>query len=140
MTDYMTTSDAKSLVIDRITQALDNYIGEPKGRDWEPSPEMWDHVYQYFKTWVAAVRQATSRAMFRDEKGKPISAMDMTTMFFDAMRTGETRCVDVTATLNQPIRCIRVTLQLEDQDGEEKEGEGETPEVGDALEGEGDVG
>lgn len=120
MDDAMTVGDIKGLVTRRINDSLNNFIGEPKGEDWEPSPETWDRVYKAIQEWLAYESSIMRSVVHRNEDGKLLNAMDMTSMYFDAMRTGRSRVIYTTAVPRQPVRCITLSLVLEDQDAKEE--------------------
>lgn len=131
MSKHMTVGDARAEIIRRLDTALDNYIGAPKGDDWMPSMAQWDRVYDLTKRWMSMVSHMSKSAVHRDRNGRILTAMDMTTLFFKAMKTGKTEYIDSAVVLHTPVRCIRITLKLEeDQDGEEEE---EDTEVGDTT-------
>jgi hypothetical protein len=129
----MTVSDIKGLVIQRLNESLANFVGEPKGDDWEPSPKMWDHVYGAIRKWMGYEARLVQSVVHRDEDGKILNAKDMTSMYFDAMRTGRSRVIYTTAVPRHPVRCITVRLVLEDQDAKE-EAKPDVPEEGEAGE------
>jgi len=131
----MTTGDAMGFIVNRLNASLDNYIGAPKGEDWEPSTSEWNRVYESTKAWMNTVSQMTRSAVHRGPDGKPLTAMAMTSLFFDAMRTGDTQVVNTLVVLREPLKCIHIQLDLEEFDGEERE-EGEAPEVGGAQQAE----